>query len=549
MGKSILKYFNRSSKCTALFLRLLLFALLLLTNGKFSFGQQKVTLSSLLSEMIDANSEARWPTLDYTIKQASSYDRRSVSPGKPGWTANNDFSNYVRTEQNSGRREMVMLDVDGPGVIVRFWITTLQRKGIMRIYLDNRELPMLEIPGYDLMIAGLKLGPALLNPHSSYGKTEKGGSTLYLPLPYAKHCKITFEDFDTANKQPRYYQINYRTYEKSVRVETFSLSQLIDNKTLIDQVEEKLYAPPVQPDERELSIAKVLSPREETSLELPKGSAAVQQLEIKLTTENKADYAQALRSTVLKITFDDRQTVWCPIGDFSGSGVGGKKIQSWYRTVDDDGKIISRWTMPFKKSAIISVHNFGQVGVKVVVRAMVGKWKWDRSSMYFHTSWKQNIQVPIVKYDELNGKDWNMNTMKGKGVYLGHTLSVFNHMHLWYGEGDQKVWVDKDSFPSEFGTGTEDYYNTSWAPVVLYQTPFANAPRADNSDSYGYNTFTRTRNLDRIPFKSLFKLDLEMLGWSEGTADFAVTTYWYGFEGVKDMNESMEEEVSKKLPE
>lgn len=106
-------------------------------------------------------------------------------------------------------------------------------------------------------------------------------------------------------------------------------------------------------------------------------------------------------------------------------------------------------------------------------------------------------------------------------------------MHKWYGEGDHKIWVDKDTFPSEFGTGLEDYYNTSWAPVVLYQTPFANAPRADNADSYGFNTFTRTRILDAVPFNRFFKYDMEMLSWETGTIDCSATTYWYGFPGAK----------------
>jgi hypothetical protein len=57
--------------------------------------------------------------------------------------------------------------------------------------------------------------------------------------------------------------------------------------------------------------------------------------------------------------------------------------------------------------------------------------------------------------------EWNLNTIDGKGVFVGDVLAVYNHMYKWYGEGDQKIWVDNDSFPSEFGTGTEDYYNTS----------------------------------------------------------------------------------------
>jgi hypothetical protein len=110
---------------------------------------------------------------------------------------------------------------------------------------------------------------------------------------------------------------------------------------------------------------------------------------------------------------------------------------------------------------------------------------------------------------------------------MGDTYSVYNLMHAWYGEGDQKFWIDGDTFPSEFGTGTEDYYNTSWAPVVIYQTPFANATRADNADSFGQNTFTRTRNLDRIPFTQSLNYTIEMLGWQNGFINASAVTYWY----------------------
>ena len=270
-------------------------------------------------------------------------------------------------------------------------------------------------------------------------------------------------------------------------------------------------------------------------------------LAVTINTAKEKDKAQVLRSTILKIRFDDQQTVWCPVGDFSGSGVGGKPLQSWYRTVSIDGKIISRWLMPYKESAMISFTNLSDVDISISLMATVSDWSWDESTMYFHASWKQTCHVPIRKSEEDNPIEWNFNTIKGKGVYLGNTLAVYNHMHKWYGEGDQKIWVDNESFPSEFGTGTEDYYNASWAPVVLYQTPFANAPRADSPDSYGYNTFTRTRILDAVPFTKSFRMSLEMLGWENGEADFAVTTYWYGFKGAVDDCKGMETEASAQL--
>lgn len=92
----------------------------------------------------------------------------------------------------------------------------------MRFYFDNESTASVEIPAFDLMKAGFNLGPGLLQPHSSYDSINKGGNTLYLPIPYQKHCKITWEDPDSPKiKQPRYYQINYRTYKAGTKVTSF----------------------------------------------------------------------------------------------------------------------------------------------------------------------------------------------------------------------------------------------------------------------------------------------------------------------------------------
>ncbi|MCC8426520.1 glycoside hydrolase family 172 protein [Mucilaginibacter sp. UR6-11] len=506
---------------------------LLFSSELVCYGQVAVTTSSLLKEIVDYSSVVRWPQPFYNEEQASSYDRKSVSPNQPGWFANADASQYIRTETVEGHQEHVMMDADGPGAVVRFWLTTFKRAGKIRIYFDNNTLPEITIPAYDLLQSGLPLGKALLSPHSSYEAKQKGGSTLYLPMPYAKHCKITFEDNDPDN-QPRYYQVNYRTYPAGTRVETFTLKNLQTLSALTADVDNKLLRPDNIAAGHALKTSQLIQPKKQITVQLPRASSAIKFISIKIKTDDRQDYEQALRSTVLKIDFDGEQTVWCPISDFSGSGVGGNPIQSWYRTVNADGEIISRWVMPYKKTAKITLLNLGDKSITASLKVVSDKRKWDINTMYFHADWKNQVNVPITQCDkDLPATDWDFNTITGKGIFLGDTFAVYNHMHKWYGEGDQKIWIDGQSFPAEYGTGTEDYYNTSWAPVVLYQTPFANAPRADNGDSFGNNTFTRTRNLDKVPFTKSFRFSLETLGWENGTADFAATTYWYGFKGAK----------------
>lgn len=506
---------------------------------------QQITLQTLLKEMIEEGSVVRWPKPFYVLKEVSSYDRRSVSPAKPGWFANDDYSNFIRIDEKQNGKEYIMFDADGPGAIVRFWLTTTAKPGKMRFYFDNEEKPSLEIPAFDLMKAGFNLGPDLLQPHTSYQPNGIGGNTLYLPVPYQKHCKITWTEPDTPQvKQKRYYQINYRTFAAGTNVETFSMNALSSAKALIAKVENTLWNRPDFKAVKTININKNINPGEEMEVPLPEGASAIRALHLKLQTTNKDDYAKALRSTILKIEFDGKETVWCPISDFSGSGEGAKPLKSWYREVDNNGTIISRWIMPYRQRAKISIVNSSKSPVHVFLAAALSGWKWDDRCMYFHAKWKQELNLKDTKWDydvtkathldTAAPKEWNFITIKGRGVYLGNTLNIFNHMHTWYGEGDHKIWVDRDTFPSEFGTGLEDYYNTSWAPVVLYQTPFANAPRADNKDSYGFNTFTRTRILDAVPFNQFFKYDMEMLSWETGTIDCRVTTYWYAFSNTAD---------------
>lgn len=521
-------------------MKLLLFVLPVFAFSA-GFAQDSITVGSLLKEMTSFESVAVWP--GYVMKQASSYDRRSIAADKPGWFANGDQNQFIRVEDRGTRKEYVMMDADGPGAVVRFWLTTVIKNGRLRFYFDNAAEPAIEIPAYDLMKGGFGLGPALLNPHSSYESEGKGGNTLYLPLPYQRHCKITYEFTDSASlKAAHYYQINYRTYPPGVRVRSFGLSDLSVFRSAIDSAEAALWRPVGFNEGKVISGMGSVTAGGRWSLRLPDGPAAVR--ELSLEVRSSGDIGKVLRSVILQMEFDGEQTVSCPVGDFSGSGYGGKAIRSWYRELGEGGKVVSRWVMPYRRGARVRVLNGSGFPVEVVLSARTGQWKWDSSSMYFHATYKYSENIKDAKWDYDVSKvasqdssgpiEWNFVRIRGRGVYLGNTLAVDNHMDAWYGEGDAKVWVDDDTFPSEFGTGLEDYYNTSWAPVVLYQTPFANAPRADNESSKGHNTFTRTRNLDGVPFHKNFRYDLEMLSWNGGTIDAAATVYWYGTPGAKE---------------
>lgn len=479
-----------------------------------------VTLDSLLREMIDPDAVARWPLPEFTCRQSSSYDRAKVAPDKPGWFANHDFSEFIREEHRNGRREQVMMDADGPGSIVRFWLTTTKNKsGTLRVYLDDKPSPDFVFPTYDLLSGNLRPGEPLAWHHPGYQPNGNGGSTLMLPIPYARHCKVTWEE---ASDGPRYYQIDYRTYPPGTAVQTVTPDIVEASRPLIDQVNKQLLSPPDFTCSQRPSVEDVIPAGQKVSLSLPAGPAAVRLLELKLSTDNPKDLEQALRSTILQIRFDDEDTVWSPISDFFGSGVGLNQLQSWYRTVNTDGTMICRWVMPYEKSARIIIFNDGNRPVTLSCLAGVDAWHWDDRSLYFHTTWHYEAALTTPP-----PRDWNYLSATGRGVYVGDTLALFNPVATWYGEGDEKIYVDGENFPSHMGTGTEDYYDFSFAPQGLMQTPFANQVRVDQSMTQGNNVLTRTRMLDAIPFQTSLTFDFELIAWRTTKLSYAATTYWY----------------------
>ena len=505
-----------------------------------------VTIKSLLSELTDYDSMARWPDPAFTVRQASSYDRARIAPEKPGWFSNNDNSNFIRNEQHAGHEERVMLDTDGPGAIVRFFLTTSgSRKGEIHVYLDNAETSGLDWPSLDLTSGDLKISEPLQAPHPP--PRGHGGSNFYLPIPYVKHCKVTIEELDPAHTGNRYYHIDYRTYAPGTEVETFTWAGLEAARNDVEAANKSLANPIAIATSASATIDGTLNIGREKFVDLPAGPAAVHELDLSVAAGlSPAAREQALRSVVLRAAFDDEpETIWCPVGDFIGSGTGGRPLASWYRTVDEQGNAVCRWTMPYKTKARFTLQNLGTQLVEVKLVAHTAAWNWDDRSMYFHCNWHQQVQIPVRPF-----RDWNFLTASGRGVMVGDVMSVFNPEPAWYGEGNEKIWVDGESFPSHLGTGTEDYYDASWAPnPTNYQTPFANHPRMDEPHGQGQNVYTRTRNLDSVPFTKSLQFDFEIETWRENYAvDYAATTYWYGSPGARASLTSQPQEAMRPVP-
>ena len=488
-----------------------------------------ISCESLLQEMSDLNVLARYPEPAYRQLQASSYNRKSVARDQPeqgvdGWFADSDGVGFLRTEVNDGRTEWVIMEHEGPGCLVKFW-TPFFYYGLdnrvgprIRIYLDGEATPTIDCVFIELLTRnewpdtyGPKPSPqnGFVVPSPLADFTARAGN-LYLPIPFAKQCKITLDD------KPFYYIVNYRAYPQGTSVQTYRHDPGAISASAVSAVEERLLKPPTADDGKvfQFQTAATLRAGESATVEPTNSHAAIRQLEIHLDPDEIRTNPQLLRSTVLKISFDGVQTVWCPIGDFFSSAEQIVPFQTWTRTVTSDGKLICRWVMPYQEKARVCLENLGSRSVNVNLSVHTSSWEWDPRSMYFFARWRGDEVLPGNKF-----VDWNFIDIRGKGVFVGDSWTVFNPTTGWWGEGDEKIYVDDSyarKFPDHFGTGTEDYYG--WAGGVVptkedqFCHPFLANVRVGSSgapQTQGFNICTRIRSLDAIPFQERFVFDME----------------------------------------
>ncbi|MDR0902256.1 MAG: DUF2961 domain-containing protein [Opitutaceae bacterium] len=507
-------------------------------------AENVVSIASLLDEMTDRDERARFPEPAFSCVQFSSYDRATVAPDQPGWFANADRSMFLRVEKNKGRREFVMLDAKGPGAVVRFWMTFGNGDGLgtLRVYIDGDESPAIEGTPFDVLSGGAVTSAPLADSVSKLTEYAKRGHNLYFPIPHAKSCKITYEsenlsEDDFGAEKPGtervYYNINHRAYAAGVKVVSYSAAEMRRHAALVTATLQKLSGgnKTLPAPKTTLRLDASLAPGASRSFSVD-SPGAIQRLALRLLAENQE---QALRSTLLEITFDGEKTVSVPVGDFFGIGHRQIQADTYYTTANPDGLLQAYWVMPFAKNCVITFRNLGAQPVEITSSAAdIKDWRWDARSMRFGAGWRQYTKVATGPHDK--AVDLNFADLRGKGVYVGDGIAIFNTTHRWWGEGDEKIYIDGEKFPSHIGTGTEDYYGYAWSrPEPFTGHPFIAQPVGEGSFAPRLSVNTRYRGLDGIPFNKSLRFDMELWHWSNTRVNFAPFALWYMLPGGKSL--------------
>ena len=499
-----------------------------------------ITFASLVKELENPDALARFPDPPYKALRATSYNRESVAKDKPGWFADSDGAGFLREETNAGRHEWVIQEQPGPGCLTKFWTPyfyyDLQDHvgPNVRVYLDGASEPLFALPLIELVTQNdwrKEYGPkpprqGKLDILYMFGGFTARAGNFYMPIAFAKGCKVTLD------KKPFYYAVDSRSYPQGTPVETTKYPQILA------EIERRT--------ESGCGVGEAAEPVEWSEngprVEL-KGPSALTALDVQLDPAEIAKDTTLLRRLMLRATFDGEECIWCPLGDFFGDT---DKLHGFLmraRSSTESGLLHCAWTMPFRGSAQIEIVFSGEAHGKLGVRTK--DWEWDERSMHFHATWRPDDIHPGDKFE-----DWNFLDASGQGVLVGDQWTVLNPTDGWWGEGDEKIYVDDSlarGFPDHFGTGTEDYYG--WAGGVnptradVFSQPFLaniSVGSTDHDSTRGFNILARDRALDAIPFSGRLVFDMEASpGVDQRKASdllgYSSVSFWYGKPGARDL--------------
>jgi len=486
-----------------------------------------IDVQALLMEMVDFENLSRIPKPFFKQAASTSYSRESHKGGE-NWFHNMDRGGYVRTETTDGRKEHVLLDGQGPGAVTRFWTANPTNGNMTRFYFDGEEAPRLAVP-FNELFAG-KTAP--FGPEFSY--VSGTGGNLYFPLPYADSLKITIEEEE--KPLSLYYEIGYRTYPQETSVKSFNPSEAQTWAEAQSEAARTLSFPEAAPSPKRsewIGITTDIDPGETYNLPVISGEKAVYEWSIQvgglgesLDWEDPHRAHNAYRFLLLEAGFDGEESIKVPLGDFFGSAPGINPYQNLFFTVDPNGRMTSRLLMPFRKSMELRLHNAGSNPYTVELNLHVGPFSFGRRGCHLRAQWGTFTRETWPLFDV------NFLSAKGEGKVVGSVYMIANDGLIWWGEGDQKISVDGESFPSTFGTGTEDDYGYAYGYNRTFIRPYHAQTRVDGPGSGGHISLNRWYVLDALPYSSSLRFDQEIWHWMPCRPTWTYVVYWYARPGT-----------------
>ncbi|HJP59724.1 MAG TPA: glycoside hydrolase family 172 protein [Gemmatimonadaceae bacterium] len=231
------------------------------------------------------------------------------------------------------------------------------------------------------------------------------------------------------------------------------------------------------------------------------------------------------RQLIVRCYWDDESapSVEVPGSDFFGVGFGEWKQYISAPLNMTSGGYNSYWAMPFKRHARITVENRAAIAVERLYYniAVEAHDRLPDSLLYFHAQFRRTTTV--------RGQPVTLLEATGRGHYVGTVLSMqpLHSRHLWFLEGNERVFVDGEQTPSILGTGTEDYFSSGWYfDTGPYSAPYHGLTIKDTET--GRISAYRWHIEDPITFTRSLRFTIEHGGTNDAPdTDYSSVAFWY----------------------
>ena len=258
------------------------------------------------------------------------------------------------------------------------------------------------------------------------------------------------------------------------------------------------------------------------------------------------------RYSILRFYWDDETTpsIEVPVGDFFCQGWGKfAPVASLAVAANPGSGLNCYWPMPFRKKCRITMENIDDHDMVLYYQVDYTLTEVPKDAGYLHAQFRRVNPLPFKKDFVL------VDSVRGKGQYVGTYMAYGSNKNGWWGEGEIKFFMDGDTeFPTINGTGTEDYFCGAYdfdtqkknkegaqkSEYTEFSGPYTGLPQVIRGDGH-YDIaqrfgLYRWHIADPIRFEKDLKVTIQDLGWHQDGRymplqdDIATTAFWYQLE-------------------
>lgn len=429
-----------------------------------------------------------WPKPGVRTYLASTHD--------PNPAGNADFNRSEATIDDAGETWSVLRTFDGPGAIVRIWMTGFERDGRIRIDIDGRRV-------IDDRLVDFFGSPGVAS--WPLANRTSGAWMSYVPMPFTRSARVLVRD---AQKDHFYWQITAQRFDSADGLRPFTQPLNPTDAAHLRAIQAQWRAASVDPKPpwpgaHGSSGVVTVPPGRDVDLWNQPGAGIVQALRIDVPEAG----APPLNRLRIRAYWDGASSpqIDAPLDAFFGTG---------HRRTISRGLLIGcappcggycYFPMPFRAGARIVLANTSDApaaGVRwsvewVPLAAAVSPMRFHAFARADAEAGKASLYVPL--------------DVHGRGHFVGLSAALANGSRNddHFLEGDEYIWVDGEAQPSTAGTGTEDYFTCGWyffaGPIMLAPV---GAPVLDRQQ-HRYGLY-RLHLPDWVPFDRSLRFGLEV---------------------------------------